>query len=301
MQKIWFNGKMVPWKNANVHVLSHALHYGTGAFEGIRCYDTSQGLAIFRLEEHVERLMHSAKVLGLELRHSKKDLMDICVHVVKENRLKNCYIRPLVFQGALATSLSPKNSCTNLAVIVFPWKSYMARNVAELGVKLLLSDWKRFNQKKEHSNAKITGNYWQGILAETDAKRNGFDEAVLLDPKGFVCECCAQNIFLVKNKVLITPKTTHALNGITRKTILEIAKKDRIKTKEKNVTVKELLNADEVFLTGTATEIVFVQSINKKKIGNGKKGLLTKKIECSFKKIVSGKIKQYSKWLFFVT
>ncbi len=292
---IWLNGKFVRWKEAKVHLLSNALHYGSGVFEGIRCYETTKGPAVFRLKEHLERLFYSAEVIKIKIPFSKKDLLKAILDLIKINKLKEGYIRPIVFYGYGKMSLNPLGAEINVGIAAWPWSKYLKETA-----KVKISKFIRLHPRSVISDAKVSGYYVNSILATLDAQLSGYDEAILLDYRGYIAEGAGENIFIVKDKVLLTPKLGSILPGITRKTVIEIAKDLKIKTKEKDISVKELLNADEVFFTGTAAEITPVVQINNKLINKGKEGEITKRIREFFNEIKLGKVKKYLKWLTFV-
>lgn len=292
---IWLNGKFVRWKEAKVHLLSNALHYGSGVFEGIRFYETTKGPAVFRLKEHLERLFYSAEVIKIKIPFSKKDLLKAILDLIKINQLKEGYIRPIVFYGYGKMSLNPLGAEINVGIAAWPWSKYLKETA-----KVKISKFIRLHPRSVISDAKVSGYYVNSILATLDAQLSGYDEAILLDYRGYIAEGAGENIFIVKDKVLLTPKLGSILPGITRKTVIEIAKDLKIKTKEKDIPVKELLNADEVFFTGTAAEITPVVQINNKLINKGKEGEITKRIREFFNEIKLGKVKKYLKWLTFV-
>jgi len=292
---IWLNGKFVRWKEAKVHLLSNALHYGSGVFEGIRFYETTKGPAVFRLKEHLERLFYSAEVIKIKIPFSKKDLLKAILDLIKINKLKEGYIRPIVFYGYGKMSLNPLGAEINVGIAAWPWSKYLKETA-----KVKISKFIRLHPRSVISDAKVSGYYVNSILATLDAQLSGYDEAILLDYRGYIAEGAGENIFIVKDKVLLTPKLGSILPGITRKTVIEIAKDLKIKTKEKDISVKELLNADEVFFTGTAAEITPVVQINNKLINKGKEGEITKRIREFFNEIKLGKVKKYLKWLTFV-
>lgn len=292
---IWLNGKFVRWKEAKVHLLSNALHYGSGVFEGIRFYETTKGPAVFRLKEHLERLFYSAEVIKIKIPFSKKDLLKAILDLIKINQLKEGYIRPIVFYGYGKMSLNPLGAEINVGIAAWPWSKYLKETA-----KVKISKFIRLHPRSVISDAKVSGYYVNSILATLDAQLSGYDEAILLDYRGYIAEGAGENIFIVKDKVLLTPKLGSILPGITRKTVIEIAKDLKIKTKEKDISVKELLNADEAFFTGTAAEITPVVQINNKLINKGKEGEITKRIREFFNEIKLGKVKKYLKWLTFV-
>lgn len=292
---IWLNGKFVKWQQAKIHVLSHALHYGSAVFEGIRLYNTIKGPAIFRLNEHIERLFNSAKVFSMRIPFSKKDIKNAIIKLVKINKINQGYIRPIVFYGYGKMGLNPEGAELNIAIAVWPWGKYLKEKV-----KVIVSDFIRLHPQSVISTAKVSGYYVNSIFATMEAKKKKYDEAILLDFRGYVAEGPGENIFIVKKNTLYTPKPGSILLGITRDSIIKIAKDLGIKTFEKDISVKELLNADEAFFTGTAAEITPIFKIDKKLINKGKIGPITQKIKETFEKIVRAELKNYYKWLTFV-
>ena len=295
-KKIWVDGKFVDWEKAKIHILTHSLHYGGGVFEGIRAYETEKGPAVFRLKEHLKRLFFSSSVLGMKIPFSKKEIEKAIIDLIKVNKVKQCYIRPLVIFGYGVMGLYPKKAPINVVVSLWTWKKYLGKNL-----KVKVSKFIRIHPQSTVVEAKICGHYVNSILASIEAKKEGFDEALLLDYKGFVAEGPGENIFLVKNKKILTPKKGSILPGITRDTIITIAKqKLNLKVEEKEITLKELKNADELFFAGTAVEVSPIVQVDKTIIGGGKEGEITKKIRELYQRIVSGKESRYLKWLEFI-
>ncbi len=292
---IWFNGKFLRWEQAKIHVLTHALHYGSGVFEGIRCYKTQNGPAVFRLKEHIERLFNSAKFLEMKIPFSKKEIQKAILELIKLNKIEECYIRPIVFYGYGKMGLNPKGVNIDCAIIVWPWGKYLKDKV-----KVKISKFIKLHPQSVISFAKICGYYVNSIFATFDALRDGFDESILLDYRGFVAEGSAENIFIVKNKKLLTPKLGSILPGITRDSIIKIAKDIKIEVIEKNISVKELKNCDEAFFTGTAAEITPIYQIDNKIISKGEIGEITKILQEKFYQIIHGEDKQYKNWLTYV-
>jgi branched-chain amino acid aminotransferase len=292
---IWLNGKFVKWESAKIHVLSHALHYGSGVFEGIRCYETSKGPAVFRLKEHLDRLWNSARCLEMKIPFKKKEIEKAILKLIKLNKLKECYIRPIVFYGYGKMGLNPKGAKVDFAICVWPWGKYLKEKV-----KVKISKFIRLHPKSVFPFAKVTGYYVNSIFATLDVQKSKFDEAILLDYRGFVAEGPGENIFIVKNKKIFTPKLESILPGITRDSIIKIAKKEKIEVFEKDLSVKELKSCDEAFFTGTAAEITPIYQIDDKIINNGKIGPITEFLKEKFYKIVHGEDEKYKKWLTFV-
>ena len=293
---IWFDGKFVKHNNAKIPVTTHAIHYGTSIFEGIRAYWNGEKLNIFRLDEHITRFRNSGKFYDITLNFSNKEIKDAIINLCKKNKIKtSCYIRPFYFVGQYGINLHvTKKAPTHTVIFCFPFGDLFDKN----GITACISKWRKFNDSSTPTQAKMGGNYLNSILATQDAKKRKFDEAILLDRDGNVSEAPGENIFIVKNKTLITPPlSSSALDGITRKSILEYSKIIGIRSKIKKITKEELKKADEVFLTGTAAEITPVIKIESKKIGNGKVGQITEQIMSTYSEIVMNNNKKFSKWL----
>jgi len=292
---IWLNGKFVKWEQAKIHILTHALHYGSGVFEGIRCYKTKKEPAIFRLNEHIERLFNSAQVLRIKIPFTKTQLKKAIIELIKINKIEECYIRPIVFYGYGKMGLNPLGAEVNCAVIVWPWGKYLKDKV-----KVKISKFIRLHPKSVISSAKVCGYYVNSILATFDAEDSKFDEAILLDYRGFIAEGPGENVFIVKNKIIYTPKLGNILPGITRDSVIKIAKDLKIKVVEKDISVKEFKNCDEAFFTGTAAEITPIYQIDNKVINKGEVGEITKILQERFYQIVHGEDKKYKNWLTYV-
>ena len=296
--KIWMNGKLIPFKDAKVHVLTHALHYSTAVFEGIRCYNTPDGSAIFRLPEHVDRFFNSAKMYGMKIRYSKKQISNAIIKTVKTSGLKECYIRPLAYYGYGTMGLTPTLNKVDVSIACWKWKMGESKAGKFSGAKCKISKWIRIDSKSQPMQSKSAANYSNAALARVEALKNGYDEAIMLNNKGNVAEGSAENIFVVKNGIIKTPPLdADILNGITRDSVIQLIKKEHMKLVEKNITINELLKADEVFMTGTAAEVKSVTKIDKNAIGNGGVGEITKELQKSFMNIVMGKDKRFVRWL----
>ena len=296
--KIWMNGKLIPFKDAKVHVLTHALHYSTAVFEGIRCYNTPDGSAIFRLPEHVDRFFNSAKMYGMKMRYSKKQISNAIIKTVKTSGLKECYIRPLAYYGYGTMGLTPTLNKVDVSIACWKWKMGESKAGKFSGAKCKISKWIRIDSKSQPMQSKSAANYSNAALARVEALKNGYDEAIMLNNKGNVAEGSAENIFVVKNGIIKTPPLdADILNGITRDSVIQLIKKEHMKLVEKNITVNELLKADEVFMTGTAAEVKSVTKIDKNAIGNGDVGEITKELQKSFMNVVMGKDKRFTRWL----
>ena len=299
--KIWMNGKLVPFKNAKVHVLTHALHYSTSIFEGIRCYDTPNGSAIFRLSEHVDRFFNSAKLYGMKIPYSKKYISDSIIKTVRASKLKQCYIRPLAYYGYGTMGLTPLKNKVDVSISCWEWKMGESKAGKFSGARCKISKWIRIDSRSQPMQAKSAANYSNAALARVEALKAGYDEAIMLNNKGHVAEGSAENIFVVKNgKITTPPLSADILNGITRDSAIKMIKSNGKKISEKNITVKNLLSADEIFMTGTAAEVKSVTRVNRTKIGSGKIGPITRELQSSFMDIVMGKNKKFLSWLKFL-
>jgi len=293
--KIWFNKKLVDWEKAKIHVLSHSLHYGSAVFEGIRCYKTKKGPAVFRLDEHIKRLFYSAKVLRMKIDLSPKEVKEAILKTIKINKLNECYIRPIVFYGE-KMGLNLKGAPLNIAIAVWPWPAYLG----DKPIKVKVSKYIRIHPESTICDAKISGHYLNSILASMEIKEKGYNEALLLDYKGYVAEGPGENIFIVKNNQIFTPERGNILAGITRDTVIKLARDLNYKVIEKKIKLAELFSANEIFFTGTAVEISPIIQVNKTLINKGGEGEITKKIKEIYKKITRGEVKKYLKWLTFL-
>jgi len=298
--KIWMNGKLVPFKDAKVHVLTHALHYSTAVFEGIRCYNTPNGRAIFRLPEHVDRFFNSSELYGMKMRYTKKQIIDAIIKTVKASGLKECYIRPIAYYGYGSMGLTPTLNKVDVSIACLEMIGEPKAGKIS-GAKCKISKWIRIDSKSQPMQSKSAANYSNAALARVEALKSGYDEAIMLNSSGKVAEGSAENIFIIKNGIIKTPPlNADILNGITRDSVIRLIKSNGIKLIEKNITVKELLKADEVFMTGTAAEVKSVVKINKTTIGNGKIGNITKTLQKSFMDIVMGKDQKFASWLRYI-
>ena len=292
----WFDGKFITQSNAKVPITTHAIHYGTSAFEGIRAYWDSKNLYIFRLDDHIKRLRESGKFYSISLNFSDKIIKNAIINLCKKNKIKkSCYIRPFYFIGQFGVNLHvTKKAPTNVAIVMFPFGDLFDKK----GIKVGISSWRKFSDSSTPTQAKMGGNYLNSIIATQEAKKKGYDEAILLDMKGNVSEAPGENIFIVKNNEIITPPiSSSALKGITRDAILKMCRDLRHKSKIRIIKKNELFLADEIFLSGTAAEITPIISINHKKVGNGKVGITTKKLMLEYSKVVMNKNRKYSHWL----
>ncbi|MFH1256471.1 MAG: branched-chain amino acid transaminase [Candidatus Diapherotrites archaeon] len=297
---IWLNGKMVKWREAQTHFLTHSLHYGTAVFEGIRCYDTPKGPAIFRLKNHIERLMNSAKIMQMKHGFTQSQLEGACKEVVKANKLRECYIRPLIFYGYGKMGLDTKGAPVEAGVAAWPWGAYLGEEGIKNGIKARISSYRRHYVKQELAHSKTTGHYTISTLAKMEALNSGYEEAIMLDLEEKVCECTGENLFIVKDGMLLTPPTKFALVGITRDSVMKVAGDSGIEVKEEFFGKEELYSADEAFMTGTAAEVTPIREVDGKTIGKGKPGEITKKLQQKFYSIIHGKEEKYKEWLDFV-
>lgn len=300
--KIWMDGQLVEWRDAKIHVLSHTLHYGCGAFEGVRAYKTVDGTAIFRLQEHTDRLFNSAKILRMTLPFSKDELNEAQKQVVRENQLESCYLRPLVWIGSEKLGVNPRGNRIHAMVAAWAWGAYLGEEGMKRGIRVKTSSYTRHHVNITMTQAKAVSNYSNSILANMEALDDGYDEALLLDASGFVSEGAGENVFVVKDGVVYTPDlSAGALNGITRNTILHICKDLGLELVQKRITRDEVYIADEAFFTGTAAEVTPIRELDRVEIGNrgdgGSRGPVTEKIQAAFFDIVNGKNPKYAHWL----
>ena len=299
--KIWMDGQMVEWRDAKIHVLSHTLHYGCGAFEGVRAYKTAQGTAIFRLEEHTQRLFNSAKILRMNIPFSVQDVMQAQRAVVRENKLESGYLRPLTWIGSQKLGVSPKGNKIHIMVAAWAWGAYLGEEGMKRGIRVKTSSYTRHHVNITMTQAKAVSNYTNSILANMEALDDGYDEAMLLDASGFVSEGAGENLFIIKDGVVYTPDlSAGALNGITRNTVFHICKDLGVELVQKRITRDEVYIADEAFFTGTAAEVTPIRELDRVQIGIGSRGPLTEKIQSAFFDIVNGRNPKYAGWLTLV-
>ncbi|WP_429168236.1 branched-chain amino acid transaminase [Aeromonas rivipollensis] len=298
-QYIWFNGKLVPWQDAQVHVMSHALHYGSSVFEGVRAYDTPRGTCIFRLQEHTRRLFDSAKIYWMDVPYSEFEVNEACRTVVRENGLKSGYLRPLVFVGNVGLGLHPPlDAKADLMVAALPWGAYLGEEGLKNGVDVCVTSWNRLAPNTIPTGAKAGGNYLSSQLISREAKRNGFAEGLALDVNGYLSEGAGENLFLVKNGVIFTPPATAAiLPGITRDTIMTLARDLGYEVREQALPREALYVADEIFMTGTAAEVTPVRSVDRMKVGAGSRGPVTERLQNAFFGLFNGQTEDKWNWL----
>jgi len=296
--KIWMDGELVDWRDAKIHVLSHTLHYGCGAFEGVRAYDTVNGTAIFRLQEHTERLFNSAKILRMKIPFTQDEVNEVQRTVVRANNLKSGYIRPLTWIGSQKLGVSPKGNRIHLMVAAWTWGAYLGEDGMKRGIRVKTSSFTRHHVNITMTQAKAVSNYTNSILANMEALDDGYDEALLLDASGFVSEGACENLFIIKGGVIYTPDlSAGALNGITRNTVFHIAKDLGLEIVQKRITRDEIYIADEAFFTGTAAEVTPIRELDRIEIGIGSRGPITEKIQTAFFDIVNGRNPKYAHWL----
>ena len=298
-QLIWKNGSLIKWDDSNVHILSHTLHYGTGVFEGVRAYNTNNGGAIFRLQDHTARLFEAASKLNIQIPLTEDDLNKAQIDVLKANNLNEAYIRPIVYLGNESLGIRATDLSVNVAVAAWEWPSYMSPEKKELGLSIIKSSHEQYSNSL-HACYKIIGTYINSTMALHEALSKGADEALLLDKNGNISEGSGENIFIVKNGEIYTPKTDYCLNGLTRQSIIQIAKDQNIKVIETNLKYDDLIKADEAFFTGTAVEVTPITSIDSNKIGSGKRGEISHILQQKYSEIVTGKDAAYSSWLTYL-
>ena len=295
---IWQNGEFLPWDEAKVHVLTHGLHYGTGVFEGIRCYDTEHGPAIFRHGEHLDRLERSAKLYYMDLPYTREQLRAVSHELIVRNALRSCYIRPIAFRGYGQMGLNPLDAPIEVAIAVWEWGAYLGEEGKREGVRAKVSSWERISPRSLIPHAKATGQYLNSVLAKIESLKAGYDEAILLDQHGHVCEGSGENIYVVRDGAIITPpQTASILDGISRRSVLQIARDLGYATLERDLARAELYHADEVFLTGTAAELVPVREIDDQEVGDGHPGEITKVLQRAFEDALHGRSERYMEWL----
>jgi len=293
---IWFDGEMIPWREANVHVLTHSLHYGMGVFEGVRAYNTPDGTAIFRLDAHTDRLFDSAHIMGMKIPFTKDQLNEAQRAVVRENKLETAYIRPLVFYGSEGMGIRADNLKVHVVIAAWHWGAYMGEEALERGIKIRTSSFTRHHVNITMTRAKASGAYMNSMLALQEAVSAGADEALLLDPEGYVAEGSGENVFIVKNGTIYTPEVTACLNGITRATVLALASKFDIPVVEKRITRDEVYIADEAFFTGTAAEVTPIRELDGRQIGAGRRGPVTEKLQKAYFDLVTGQTAEHAEW-----
>ena len=297
---IWFDGEMVPWRDAKVHVLTHTLHYGMGVFEGVRAYQTDKGAAIFRLEEHTRRLFDSAHIMQMKMPFDKATISEAQRQAVSQNNLETAYIRPMCFYGSEGMGLRADNLKVHVIVAAWEWGAYLGKEALEKGIRIRTSSFTRHHVNISMCKAKANGHYINSMLALQEALSCGYDEAMLLDNEGYVAEGSGENIFVVRDGVIYTPDLTSALNGITRSTLFELASSQGIEIREKRITRDEVYIADEIFFTGTAAEVTPVREVDDRVIGAGERGPITEKLQTMYFDLVHGRLDMRPEWLTLV-
>jgi branched-chain amino acid aminotransferase len=299
---VWMNGSIVPWKDATVHVSAHALHYGSGVFEGIRCYDTEAGPSVFRLHEHMQRLFASAKFYDMDIPYTVEQLEQAICELISRNEFRSCYVRPLCIRGSRELRVNPDSCPVEVAILTWPWGRYLGAEGGPPGVRICVSPWKKFHPQMMPTTAKACGQYINSVLAGQDAARRGFDEALLLNMEGSIAEGAGENIFVVRNGRIFTNQAQDSiLLGITRDAVIQIARDLGYPLETRPLALDELLSADEAFFTGTAVEVAAIREVDGKQIGDAVPGPVTKKIQEVFADVTSGRETKYSRWLQPVT
>jgi branched-chain amino acid aminotransferase len=299
-EKIWMNGSFVAWNDAKVHVLAHSLHYSTGVFEGIRCYKADSGSAVFRLQEHVNRLFDSAHICQITIPFTRQAVAEAILETIRVNKIDACYIRPLAYIGYGAMGIFPKENPVELSIAVWPWGSYLGDEGINNGIRVKISSYIRPHVNATLVRSKTTANYANSLLAKREALRDGYDEAMLLDTEGYVAEGSGENVFIVRNGVIKTPPLTSILEGITRDTVMQLAAERGMRLREERFTRDELYIADEAFFTGTAAEITPIREVDNRSIGAGKPGPVTKELQSAFFDIVHGRDSRHEDWLTYI-
>jgi len=294
---IWLDGEMVPWREAKVHVLTHTLHYGMGVFEGVRAYAADQGTAIFRLDDHSQRLINSGKILRMTVPYDKATLNEVQRSVVRENNLESAYIRPMCFYGSEGMGLRADNLEVHCMIAAWEWGAYLGAENLEKGIRIKTSSYTRHHVNITMCKAKANGNYINSMLALQEALTDGYDEAMLLDNEGYVAEGSGENIFIVRDGIIFTPDLTSALDGITRKTLFTLAADIGVEVREKRITRDEVYIADEAFFSGTAAEVTPIREVDNRSIGNGARGPVTEKLQSMYFDVVHGRLEKYKDWL----
>lgn len=294
---IWYDGKLVPWREAQTHVLTHTLHYGMGVFEGVRAYSTDRGASIFRLKEHTERLFMSAHIMNMPMPYSRDEINEAHRTVVRENKLPHAYLRPMVFYGSEGMGLRASNLKVHVIVAAWEWPAYMGAEALERGIKVRTSSYTRHHVNISMTRAKANGNYINSMLALQEAISGGAEEALMLDPEGYVAEGSGENVFIVRDGVIYTPDVTSCLDGITRKTVIQLAEANGYTVKEKRITRDEVYIADEAFFTGTAAEVTPIRELDGRMIGAGHRGPITTVLQKQYFDVVNGRSAEHSDWL----
>ena len=297
---IWQDGKLVPWRDATTHVLTHSLHYGLAVFEGVRAYNTAKGTAIFRLAEHTQRLLNSAKIYMMDIPYSKDELMEAQKEVVRANKLESCYLRPLAFYGSEKMGISTRGATVHVAIAAWPWGAYLGEEGLEKGIRVKTSSYTRHHVNSTMPRAKLSGTYPNSILANLEVTKQGYDEALLFDNQGFVAEGAGENLFVIKDGKVFEPEIASALTGITRDSVITIARDLGYEVHAKRLTRDDIYLADEAFFTGTAAEVTPIRELDDRDIGEGHRGPITTQIQARFFDAVNGRAPEYEHWLTYV-
>ncbi len=301
VEKIWMDGELVDWADAKIHVLSHALHYGSGVFEGIRAYETARGPAVWHLDEHLERLSRSAKLYHMDLPFTSQQLVDATRDLIRANDLSACYVRPLAIRGYGEMGVNPLGAPVNVIIAVWPWGAYLGEDALEQGVRIKVSSWRRNSQNALPSTAKASGQYINGVLAKVESLKAGYDEAIMLNEAGFVTDGSGENVFVVREGELMTPPIqAGCLDGITRRSVITFARDRGYAVREANLVRTDLYNAEECFFTGTAAEITPIREVDDRTVGTGRRGSVTKELQDAFFAATKGEDPRYEAWLTYV-
>jgi branched-chain amino acid aminotransferase len=298
--QIWYDGKLVPWRDATTHVLTHSLHYGLAVFEGLRAYKTANGTAIFRLKEHTDRLFNSAHIFMMKMPYDKQTLIEAQKEVVRVNKLDSCYVRPIAFYGSEKMGVSPNGAQVHVAIAAWPWGAYLGADGIEKGIRVKTASYARHHINVTMCRAKFSGTYANSILANQEALEHGYDEALLLDVDGYVAEGSGENLFIVKNGKLYEPELTSALIGITRDAVINMARDIGVEVEARRLTRDDIYIADEAFFTGTAAEVTPIRELDSRRIGSGERGPITAKLQSMFFDVVNGRSEKYRDWLTYV-
>ena len=297
---IWYDGKMVPWRDATTHVLTHSLHYGLSVFEGVRAYNTVKGTAIFRLREHTQRLINSGKIYLMNLPYSIEQLMEAQLEVVRANKLESCYLRPIAFYGSEKMGISTRGSTVHVAIAAWPWGAYLGEDGLKNGIRVRTSSFARHHVNVTMPRAKVATTYANSILANLEATQDGYDEALLLDTQGFVAEGAGENLFVIKDGKIYEPEIASALTGITRDSVIQVAREFGLEVQSRRLTRDDIYIADEAFFTGTAAEVTPIRELDNRVIGSGSRGPITEKLQARFFDIVKGRAPEFEHWLSFI-
>jgi branched-chain amino acid aminotransferase len=301
VDKIWMDGELVDWRDAKIHVLSHAVHYGSGVFEGIRAYETARGAAVWHLDEHLKRLFRSAKLYHMDIPYSRQAITEATKEVIRANGLNACYVRPVALRGYGEMGVNPLNAPVNVFIAVWPWGAYLGEDALEQGVRIKIASWRRNSQNSLPAAAKATGQYINSVLAKVESLKGGYDEAIMLNEAGFVTDGSGENVFVARDGVLFTPPIqAGCLDGITRQSVITIARDLGYEVREENLVRTDLYNADEAFFSGTAAELTPIREVDDRVVGEGHRGPITKELQGAFFSATKGETERYASWLTYV-